>query len=199
MLHDPNSADRINSFALVSYIPEPLSGFLNRLRDELVPNFCLRAHITILPPRPNTEPRELAWKRLCEAASVFTPFDIELNRVECWSNGVIYVSVGTGENRLKDMHAALNIGGLTYEERYTYHPHVTLAQELKPDELDELVRVAKRRWAEFKFGHVFHVDTITFVQSTGRKNWIDLGECKLGYQGRLHHRLCQPDGDLAHP
>jgi len=38
MYNDPAAWDRINSFALVSYIPEPLAGFLDRLRQELVPN-----------------------------------------------------------------------------------------------------------------------------------------------------------------
>ena len=52
MYNDPAAWDRINSFALVSYIPEPLAGFLDRLRQELVPNCFLRAHVTILPPRP---------------------------------------------------------------------------------------------------------------------------------------------------
>ena len=48
MYKGPTVWDRINSFALVTYIPEPLAGFLDRLRQELVPNCFLRAHATIL-------------------------------------------------------------------------------------------------------------------------------------------------------
>src|SRR3954449_9213128 len=39
-------------FALVSYIPGRLAEFLDRLRCELSPGCRLRAHVTILPPRP---------------------------------------------------------------------------------------------------------------------------------------------------
>jgi len=61
MYTDPAAWDRINSFALVSYIPEPLAGFLDRLRQELVPDCFLRAHVTILPPRPICSPPGEAW------------------------------------------------------------------------------------------------------------------------------------------
>src|SRR5438105_2991862 len=83
MSADPETGrDRINSYALVSYIPDPMAGFLDRLRQELVPNCFLRAHATILPPRPIcSKPRE-AWDRLCFEATRFEPFDVELTGVE---------------------------------------------------------------------------------------------------------------------
>jgi 2'-5' RNA ligase len=183
MVSDPKAAGRSKSFALVSYIPEPLAGFLDRLRQELVPNCFLRAHITILPPRPSTTTPDVAWAQLSEAAVRFRPFDIELKSIQVFPvSDVIYVSVGSGEKQLREMHAGLNIGGLQYDEPFKFHPHVTLAQELKCDELDELFEVARRRWDEFKFDHVFHVHTLTFVESANRKKWNDLAECKLSFQ-----------------
>lgn len=195
MFPDPNVTDR-TCYAVVSYIPEPLSGFLDRLRGELVPNCFLRAHITILPPRPCVGPPGETWKQLCDVASRFHPFDIELNTVEVFPvSDVIYISVGEGEKELREIHGALNIGGLCYKEPFNFEPHVTLAQDLKPDELDELVSVAKRRWAEYKFGRVFHVDRLTFVKSANRRAWRDLAECKLGYGGNLYQRVFVPEGD----
>jgi 2'-5' RNA ligase len=184
----------------VSYIPEPLAQFLDRLRQELVPNCFLRAHITILPPRPSTTTPEVAWGQLCEAARQFRPFDIELKAVQVFPiSDVIYISVGEGEEQLREMHSALNIGGLQYAEPFPFHPHVTLAQELKCDELDELAQVARRRWEEFKFDHVFHVDTITFVQSANRKKWNDLAECKLSFpKGPPPPLTPVPDDQLVH-
>jgi 2'-5' RNA ligase len=180
MCPDPNHTDRINSYALVSYIPEPLSGFLNRLRQELVPNCFLRAHVTILPPRPSTVPSDVAWENLRSVAERFQPFDVELNTVEVFPvSDVIYVSVSEGDRELRNMHEAMNINGLAFNEAYPYHPHITLAQGLKPDELDELVRVAKTRWDQYGVPRKFRVDTISFVQSTRRKTWIDLAERKL--------------------
>src|SRR5271165_7028996 len=104
MYNDPAAWDRVNSFALVSYIPEPLAGFLDRLRQELVPNCFLRAHITVLPPRPITSPPASAWEDLCSIAPRLEPFDVELTNVEVFPvSDVIYVSAGDGVGRLRKM------------------------------------------------------------------------------------------------
>jgi len=181
MFVDPNGLGRINSYALVSYIPEPLAGFLDRLRRELVPNCFLSAHITILPPRPLTCSPEVAWNSIRSFAPHFAPFDVELTALEVFPiSDVIYVEIGAGRDRLKEMHAVLNTDCLGCRENFPYHPHVTLAQELKPDELDELIRVAHERWDEISHDRTFHVDKMVFVQNTRRNQWIDLGECSLG-------------------
>lgn len=199
MFSDQKTADRSNSYALVSYIPEPLAGFLDRLRQELVPNCFLRAHITVLPPRPSMTSPEVAWAQLSEAATRFRPFDVELKSVQVFPiSDVIYISVGDGEKQLREMHGALNIGGLKYKEPFPFHPHVTLAQELQCDELDELAQVARRRWEDFKFDHVFHVDTVTFVQSANRKKWNDLAHFKLRHQKDIPPVAPLPDL-LVHP
>jgi 2'-5' RNA ligase len=185
MFADPIAGrDRINSYALVSYIPDPMAGFLDRLRQELVPNCFLRAHGTILPPRPITSSPREAWDRLCFEATRFEPFDVELTGVEVFPvSDVIHVAIGNGTDQLRTMHAAMNVGGLKFTELYPYHPHVTLAQNLKPDELDELIRVARQRWKEHGHPRSFRVEALTFVQSTRWKEWIDLGEYRLGLEG----------------
>ncbi len=180
MYKDPMPWDRINSFALVSYLPEPLAGFLDRLRQELVPNCFLHAHVTVLPPRPVAAPDE-AWSVVKNLAARFTPFEVRMTDVEVFPvSDVIYVSVGKGGEQLRLMHDVLAVDGLEFAEQFAYHPHVTLAQELKPDELDELVAVARARWAEFALDKSFRVEKIAFVQNTRRNEWIDLAECALG-------------------
>ncbi len=69
---------------------------------------------------------------------------------------------------------------LEYREEFPYHPHITLAQHLKPDEVDELVQVARDRWAECPFPKTFRADRVVFVQNTRRDEWLDLGEFLLG-------------------
>src|SRR5215831_5937126 len=146
MYKDPSVRDRINSFALVSYIPEPLAGFLDRLRQELVPNCFLRAHVTILPPRPLCRTSEEAWNLVRHLVPQFAPFEIGLTNVEVFPvSDVIYISIGPGSDSLKQMHDTLNSASLSCPEPFRYHPHVTLAQELKPDEVDELTTVARAR------------------------------------------------------
>lgn len=180
MYKDPMPWDRINSFALVSYLPEPLAGFLDRLRQELVPNCFLRAHVTVLPPRPVAVPDE-AWSVVKNLAARFTPFEVRMTDVEVFPvSDVIYLNVDEGGDQLRLMHDVLAVDGLEFAEQFAYHPHVTLAQELKPDELDELVAVARARWAEFSLDKSFRVEKIAFVQNTRRNEWIDLAECALG-------------------
>ncbi len=158
---DPTGVEYLNSFALVSYIPEPLAGFLDRLRCELVPNCFLRAHVTILPPRPIKGPPEKAWSQLREAAYDLKPLDIELSAVEIFPiSDVLYIAAGRGHEHLKKAHEALNTGGLWYDEPFEFHPHVTLAQNLTPDQVDELSEVARRRWAEFNGNRGFRIETI---------------------------------------
>ena len=182
MYNDPAAWDRVNSFALVSYIPEPLAGFLDRLRQELVPNCFLRAHVTILPPRPISTSPEAAWETVRTLAPLFAPFDVEMTHVEVFPvSDVIHVGIGRGRAEMERMHDALNVDGLKFAEPYPYHPHITLAQDLKGDEVDELARVARVRWAESKIPKTFRVDRLFFVQNTRRKEWLDLGESALGH------------------
>jgi 2'-5' RNA ligase len=182
MYKDPAAWDRINSFALVSYIPEPLGGFLDRMRQELVPDCFLRAHVTILPPRPISSTPGAAWDLVRWFAPQFAPFDVDLTGVEVFPvSDVIYVNIGGGTEQLNHMHATLNSNGLRFPDPFSYHPHVTLAQNLQPDQVDELTRVARARWAEYSFPKTFRVDNAVFVQNTRRNGWIDLGECRLGH------------------
>jgi 2'-5' RNA ligase len=181
MYKDPVPWDRINSFALVGYIPEPLAGFLDRLRQELVPNCFLRAHVTILPPRPLLTSPEEAWNAISRIIPRFAPFQVEMTDVEVFPvSDVIYVNVGRGSEESKRMHDALAIDALCCQEAFAFHPHVTLAQELQPDELDELVRVARTRWTETRIDKSFRVEKVVFVQNTRRDEWLDVGECTLG-------------------
>jgi 2'-5' RNA ligase len=182
MYNDPAAWDRINSFALVSYIPEPLAGFLDRLRQELVPNCFLHAHVTILPPRPICSSAEAAWETVRSLVPLFPPFQVEMIQVEVFPvSDVIYIAIGGGNDELHHMHYALNAEGLFCKEHYPYHPHITLAQELKSDEVDELARVARARWAEWNGPKRFTVEKAVFVQNTRRNIWIDLGETTLGH------------------
>jgi 2'-5' RNA ligase len=182
MYNDPAAWDRINSFALVSYIPEPLAGFLDRLRQELVPNCFLRAHVTILPPRPISSTPEAAWETVRTLAPRCAPFEVEMTQLEVFPvSDVIHIAIGRGRQEMERMHDAMNVDGLKYTEPYPYHPHITLAQDLKGDEVDELARVARARWAEYPLSKIFRVEEVFFVQNTRRKQWLDLGESALGH------------------
>lgn len=166
----------INSFALISYIPEPLAGFLDSLRRELVPRCQAKSHVTVLPPRPlESGLAESAWGDLHDSLNGFPPFRVELGSIEVFRDtNVIYLSIGGGYRELEQMHAALSRGPLQFVEPYDYHPHVTLAQQLTADEVEPALVLARRRWREFPYSHSFTVDRLTFVQNTIENRWADL-------------------------
>ncbi|SRR5579875_46732 len=176
----------INSFALVSYLPDPLAGFLDRLRHELVPQCEPRAHVTVLPPRPLTAAPEEAWRDLEKALREVEPIRVELGQVEVFPvTQVLYLSIGAGHNELKRLHQALNRGLLRFEEPFRYHPHVTLAQDLEPQQVAGAVELAGARWREFQQSRGFTVDRLTFVQNTLENRWMDLHGCALSSRVRI--------------
>src|SRR5580765_7528422 len=104
---------QLNSFALVSYLSDPLAEFLNRLRRDLVPECLARAHITILPPRPLGSSPEEAWQELRQGLQNFQPFRVELGEINVFPGfEAVYLSIKTGNQELERMHAALNAGRL---------------------------------------------------------------------------------------
>ena len=145
-----NGADRINLFALVVYFPNPLAKFLDDLRQELVAACIPRAHVTILPPRPLKVDSATAIEQARAVTTEFVPFDIEAGEVEIFpATDVIYLGIKHGARELREMYRALNGGALAFQEVFPYHPHITLAQGLSPDEVAPLYELARQRWAAF--------------------------------------------------
>jgi len=93
---------------------------------------------------------------------------------------VIYTGIGAGAAELCDLHAAMNSSVLEFAEPYTYHPHITLAQEIPHDRVDELTELARHRWREYEGPRTFRADRAVFVQNTIDNCWVDLAEYSLG-------------------
>lgn len=175
-----NGPQRINSFAVVTYIPDPLGTFLDQLRRELVPNCIPHAHVTVLPPRPLALPPEEAWRLIQERAAQFPAFEVVPADVEVFENtAVAYIAVDKGCQELVQLHDFLNQGPLWFAEPYPYKPHITVAQDFAPELLWQIAEQARRRWAEFPYQRQFVVDSLSFVQATSDNRWLDLAHCRL--------------------
>jgi 2'-5' RNA ligase len=179
---DPNNdTDRINLYALVSYIPGALGDFLDRLREELVMGCDPHAHITVLPPRPVARDHKSSLSIIESRIEEFSPFQVEITGIKLFPvTNVIYASIGTGCQEMVELHDTLNIGALKFDEPFKYHPHITLAQNVDPADVFKLRELAERRWQESAPTNKFVVDTLTFVQSTSANQWIDLMSYELG-------------------
>jgi len=172
---------RLDVFALVIYVPDPLGRFLDDLRRELVPHCDPHAHVSVLPPR------ELAgdWERAAQQARSLTerwaPFEMELTSVEIFpATSVIYIEIGRGATELRRLHAAMNTAALAYPEPYPYHPHITVAQDIPCEGVEAVAEKARRCWAEYRGTRVFRAERAVFVRNLMDNCWKDLAEYPLG-------------------
>jgi 2'-5' RNA ligase len=170
----------VNQFALVAYIPEPLSTFLDELRIALVPGCMPHAHVSVLPPRALS----VDWKQASEQgrslAAGFDSFEIEAGEMAIFPvTDVIYLEISKGADELRRMHNAMNSDALAFDEPFIYHPHVTLAQQLEPSNVQSVYAEACRRWAAYAGKRSFWAEKLVFVQNTEDKGWIDLTQFTL--------------------
>ncbi len=182
--HDgaPQSAEETGPslYALVIYLPDPLCGFLDKLRIEMVPGCNPHAHVSVLPPRPLPVDPETAVQEALVTVAAFAPFEIELGDIQKFdATDVIFISLRRGADELRDLHSKLNRGALAFAEPFVYHPHVTLAQEIPPDRVQSLRALAEHRWREFQGPRQFKAVHTVFVKNTGGNQWVDLAEGPL--------------------
>ncbi len=167
-------------FALVSYISGRLATFLDRLRFEMKPGCTLRAHVTILPPRPIDLNIAESVHQITDEAHVSPPFTVELDQVCIFDKSdVVYLSLRRGERELHALHENLNAGQMEYDGPFPYHPHITLAQDLTREEALSLAALARKRWAEYDGPREFCVDELCFVRSHTPDVWQDLARIGL--------------------
>ncbi len=173
--------ERLNVYALVIYIPDPLGCSLDNLRRELVPHYNPHAHVSVLPPRPLAGDWETASAQVRALTSAWTPFEVELTGLRVFPvTDVLYLEVGTGASELRRMHSAMNVDALEFREPFPYHPHVTLAQEVPHEGVPAMREFACRRWAEYQGNRTFRAERAVFVQNTMDNRWIDLAEYSIG-------------------
>jgi hypothetical protein len=131
-------------------------------------------------------PPDEGWREAAECMHLSLPVDVELRGVEIFPmSQAIYLAIGGGFLELEHLHARLNSGRLRSAEPFTYHPHVTLAQDLPADRVAEVAALARRRWAETDVTKHFLMERLTFVQNSvepasGCSTWVDLTRCDLG-------------------
>jgi 2'-5' RNA ligase len=177
---------RLNVFALVIYLPDPLGGFLDEMRRALVPGCNPHAHVSVLPPRPLAGDWQVAREQVRTLAEGWTPFDITLSNVAIFPvTNVIYIELGQGAAEMYGLHSLMNTDALRFDEPFEYHPHITLAQELPAENVAEIYGRAREIWDSYKGTKTFRAQRAAFVQNTLGNCWIDLAEYSLGATGDL--------------
>ena len=173
----------INQFAVVSYLPEPLAGFLDQLRLDLTPDSNPHAHVTVLPPRPIPGDTNLdsAIRQLTEGSAVCQPFEIRLGAIDVFPvSNVIFAELAIGSEILHELHGKLNSGLVQFSCPFPYHPHITIAQDIQPGQVEAMLQQARDAWASYLGPRSFHVGAMSFVQNVARGIWVDIAKIPLG-------------------
>jgi 2'-5' RNA ligase len=175
----------LGQFALVSYIPDPLARFLDDLRMELTPRCNPRAHVTILPPRPL--PSDVDVKDtvhlLVEECRNLPPFRVEPGDIRVFEeSSVVYLDIARGMGELREFYRALNRGPLAFKESFPYHPHITIAQNIPPDQAPRLSAAAREKWAEYRGPRGFIIAALSFVQHVAPSIWTDVATVQVGVE-----------------
>jgi 2'-5' RNA ligase len=162
------------SFALVSYIPDPLGSFLHSLRQILPGEDNPQAHITILPPRPLQVPVDAASLEAKKTLSHFSRFEVELAEVRSFSESqVLYLDISKGGDILHQLHDALNVGTLEHDENFEFRPHLTLGGPVEKQREEQTRGEAERLWRARDCSARFRVEEIVFLWLPAQGSWKD--------------------------
>lgn len=175
------------SFALVSYIPEPLGSFLRSLRRELPGDENPQAHITLLPPRPLRASVDLVSREAQTVLSGFHPFTVQLSEVKVFpETNILYLDISEGNKMLHKMHEALNTGVLEHDESFDFLPHLTMSGPVPPHDIARFRAQAKQAWRKYKGATTFAVNEVVALWQplyTSPDDWNRVWTQRLGDSG----------------
>ena len=120
-------------------VPPPYTSALRQLREdvgdaagvEIIP-----PHITLVPPTvlPSFDLTGVE-AQLAKAAAATAAFTVELAGPGSFRplSQVVYAALTQGEQECDALQQAVRQGPLAQELRFDYHPHVTVAQDVPPE------------------------------------------------------------------
>jgi 2'-5' RNA ligase len=123
-------------------IPQPYATVLSNWRRQVGdPAADLsRPHVTLLPPTPvPVEAMADIEKHLAEAAAEGEPFMMHLAGTGTFrpKSPVVFIQISRGVSHCELLEKSIRQGPLERDLNFPYHPHVTVAQDIADDGLDE--------------------------------------------------------------
>jgi 2'-5' RNA ligase len=171
-----------SSYALVTYVRNPVGEFVEQLRRELHPTLPhMPAHLTILPPRDLTGTEAAALEFLQEECGRVLPFSVDLGNVETFlpTTPTVFIEVKQAAYRMRDLHDRLCGEGLRCQESWPYIPHLTIVKTEQDEQARAAYEVARERWARFPRTRQVVVEELTFVREDAGR-WHDVASLPLG-------------------
>jgi 8-oxo-dGTP pyrophosphatase MutT (NUDIX family)/2'-5' RNA ligase len=163
---------------VIVLLPEPLAAHVQAwrraLRDparDLIP-----PHVTLVPPQTVAEEDLRAALELVDhAAAAAEPDMVELDGAATFlpETPVAYLMVTRGLSTLRALESALRTPPLD-QRTFPFHPHVTVTQDLPPDELE----AAARELAAFHA--VFPLPELTLMEEDEHAGWRAIHQATVG-------------------
>lgn len=153
-------------------IPEPWGGMLTRRRAEAGDPLAqfVPAHLTLLGPTeiPIARLPEVE-AHLAAVAAAHPPYTLHLRGTGTFRpvTDVVFVAVAAGISECEMLAAAIGSAEvLRREQRFPYHPHVTVAQDVPQAELDRVYEELA------DFSARFEVNSFTLFSHSGEGRWL---------------------------
>jgi 2'-5' RNA ligase len=170
-------------YALVAYVADPIGAFVENLRRTLHPDLpYLPAHITLLPPRLLQGSENAALHVLEQICSHADPFEVNLGEMESFAptTPTVFIGVAEGASRLESLHRQLNTGALSFAEKWSYVPHLTIGKMATEPAAGRALETARGCWRQYRGTRRILIDQLTFVREESENCWVDLAPVLLG-------------------
>jgi 2'-5' RNA ligase len=167
---DMSSGDMMLGVAIA--IPQPHATVLANWRREIGDPAAdlVFPHVTLLPPTPvAADSMDEVEKHLAEAAAAHEPFLMHLAGTGTFRplSRVVFIQVATGVSDCEVLERDIRRGPLGRELEFPYHPHVTVAQDIDDEQLDDAYEGLSGFVARFAVGRF-----VLFSRDPdGRWNW----------------------------
>ncbi|KWR73964.1 hypothetical protein RN04_01760 [Arthrobacter sp. W1] len=127
------------TLGVVIPVPQPHRETLRAWREEYGGEATapIAPHITLVSGS-YLNSWEKAAAQVRRVAAAVQPFGIELGAAQTFrpASDVVFLPLDTGADECWALHRALLGDALRHESAFAYHPHLTIAQNVPPEQLD---------------------------------------------------------------
>ncbi|MCZ8511298.1 2'-5' RNA ligase family protein [Paenibacillus filicis] len=167
-------------YGIAVFPSKEVQEFANHYRRRYDPHYSLlEPHLTVKEQEDWDEAKlQAATVHLEQAAARIQPFELTFNRYSSFYpvNHVIYMALSDPEP-MKRLHDAICSGPLAEADKpYLYTPHLTIAQQLKADEMHDILSSLKQKPLQLKTP----VEQLVLLRKDQDGRWGTVREFKLG-------------------
>lgn len=133
---------------IVIAVPEPWNTAITQIREDSGDPMARKVppHITVMPPiAVDQEQREEVFEHLRQVAAGHLPFRLTLRGGGTFEpvSPVAFLNVVEGASDCTQLAEDVRSGPLNYPQRFPYHPHVTLAQNVDSPAISRMLSVVE--------------------------------------------------------